>query len=132
MRIEYKKMNDRRVGLAVIQRNVRKFLMLRNWSWWKLYIKVQPLLSVARAEDEMQAKEEELKKAMENAQANEARKEELEEQMTDVLAERDRLFTDSQSQTEQLIEAEDSLVKVHAGKRKLEQTLAEAVETLEC
>jgi len=131
MRIEYKKMNDRRVGLAVIQRNVRKFLMLRNWSWWKLYIKVQPLLSVARAEDEMQAKEEELKKAMENAQANEARKKELEEQMTDVLAEKDRLFTDLQSQTEQLIEAEDRLVNVQAEKDKLEQSLAEAVEKLE-
>ena len=60
-----------RIGLAVIQRNVRKFLFLRNWSWWKLYIKVQPLLSIARAEEEMKEKEEELKKAMENAAANE-------------------------------------------------------------
>merc|ERR1712142_1268802 len=131
MRIEYKKMNDRRVGLAVIQRNVRKFLMLRNWSWWKLYIKVQPMLSVARAEEEMAEKEEELKKAMEDAAANLARKKELEEQMTDVLAEKDRLFTALQSQTEQLIEAEDRLVNVQAEKDKLEQSLAEALERLE-
>merc|ERR1712168_399225 len=64
-RIEYKKMCDQRVGLAVIQRNVRKFFAIRNWPWWKLYIKVQPLLSIARAEEEMKEKEEELKKAME-------------------------------------------------------------------
>ena len=52
-----------RIGIAVIQQNVHSFLILRNWSWWKLYIKVQPLLSIALAEDEMKEKEEELKKA---------------------------------------------------------------------
>ena len=30
-----------RIGIAVIQRNVRKYLFLRNWSWWRLYTKVQ-------------------------------------------------------------------------------------------
>ena len=51
-----------RIGIAVIQQNVHSFLILRNWSWWKLYIKVQPLLSTTLAEDEMKEKEEELKK----------------------------------------------------------------------
>ena len=46
-----------RIGIAVIQQNVHSFLILRNWSWWKLYIKVQPLLSIALAEDEMKEKE---------------------------------------------------------------------------
>jgi len=131
MRIEYKRMNDRRVGLAVIQRNVRKFMMLRNWTWWKLYIKVQPMLSVARAEDEMLLKEEELKKAMENAEANEARKKELEEQLTNALTEKDRLFTELSSETEKLIEAEDQLVQVTQEKDRLEQSLAEVQEKLE-
>merc|ERR1712142_429724 len=131
MRIEYKKMNDRRVGLAVIQRNVRKFLMLRNWSWWKLYIKVQPLLSIARAEDEMKEKEEELKKAMEDAAANLARKKELEEQMTDVLAEKDRLFTALRAETDRLIETEEQLLQTQAAKDKLEASLNETSEKLE-
>merc|ERR1711915_742626 len=39
MRIEYKKMKERRIGLSVIQRNVRKHFLLKNWSWWKLYLK---------------------------------------------------------------------------------------------
>jgi len=131
MRIEYKKMCDRRLGLSVIQRNVRKFLMLRNWSWWKLYIKVQPLLSIARAEDEMKEKEEELKKAMENAVANETRRKELETQLTDVMTEKDRLFADLQSETERLIEAEDKLLHTETEKNKLESSLNEALEKLE-
>merc|ERR1712002_1374846 len=131
MRIEYKKMLNQRIGLAVIQRNVRKFLMLRNWSWWKLYIKVQPLLSIARAEDEMKEKEEELKKAMENAEANENRRRELETQLTDVMTEKDKLFADLQAETERLIEAEDKLLQTETEKNKLESSLNEALEKLE-
>ena len=52
-----------RIGIAVIQQNVHSFLILRNWSGWKLNIKVQPLLSIVLAVDEMKEKEEELKKA---------------------------------------------------------------------
>lgn len=88
--------------------------MLRNWTWWKLYIKVQPMLSIARAEDEMKEKEEELKKAMENAEANEKKRKELEGSLTDVMAEKDKLFADLQSETERLIDAEDKLLQQQA------------------
>merc|ERR1712002_24163 len=131
MRIEYKKMCDQRIGLAVIQRNVRKFLFLRNWSWWKLYIKVQPLLSIARAEEEMKEKEEELKKAMENAEANEKKRQELESTLTDVMSEKEKLFADLQAETERLIEAEDKLLQTESERSKLESSLNEALERLE-
>ena len=88
-----------RVGLAVVQRNVRKFLFLRNWSWWKLYIKVQPLLSVARAEEEMKEKEEELKKAMENAEANEKKRKDLEASVADLTVEKEKIFQELQSKS---------------------------------
>merc|ERR1712002_121808 len=91
-RIEFKKMKDRVVGLAVIQRNVRKFLYIRNWPWWKLYLLVQPMLSIVRAEDEMKQKEEELKQAMEEAQANLDERKELEESLTNVMTEKEKLF----------------------------------------
>merc|ERR1712002_59642 len=131
MRIEYKKMLNQRIGLAVIQRNVRKFFMMRNWSWWKLYIKVQPLLSIARAEDEIKEKEEELKKAMENAEANEAKRKELESTLTDVMSEKEKLFADLQAETDRLIDAEDKLMQTQSLKDKLEASLNEALEKLE-
>merc|ERR1712096_338360 len=76
---KFKKMKDRVVGLSVIQRNVRKFLYIRNWPWWKLYLLVQPMLSIARAEEEMAEKEEELKRAMEEAEENQRKRKEMEE-----------------------------------------------------
>ncbi|OAF64848.1 Alpha isomyosin, partial [Intoshia linei] len=49
----YKKLQDQRTALSVIQRNIRSWLCLRNWTWWRFYLRVKPLLSVARQEDEM-------------------------------------------------------------------------------
>ena len=28
-----------RLAIAVLQRNIRKYLFLRDWKWWKLYTK---------------------------------------------------------------------------------------------
>lgn len=42
-----------RLALQVVQRNLRKYLQLRTWPWWKLWQKVKPLLNVTRVEDEI-------------------------------------------------------------------------------
>ena len=46
----YKNMMEQKIAMSVLQRNIKKYLSLRNWPWWKLYTKVKPLLSVARQE----------------------------------------------------------------------------------
>jgi myosin heavy chain 6/7 len=50
MKKEYKKMLSQRLALSVLQRNIKKYLVLRNWAWWKLYAKVKPLLNSAAKE----------------------------------------------------------------------------------
>jgi myosin heavy chain 6/7 len=50
MKKEYKKMLDQRLALSVLQRNIKKYLSLRNWPWWKLYAKIKPLLNSAAKE----------------------------------------------------------------------------------
>jgi myosin heavy subunit len=47
------------VALSVIQRNIRRWMSMKNWQWWKLYTRVKPLLTQARAEDEMKKMQEE-------------------------------------------------------------------------
>ena len=51
--------------MTVVQRNVRRWLEIRNWNWWRLYTRVKPLLSVAHAEEERRGMEEELAKLKE-------------------------------------------------------------------
>ncbi|EFN74640.1 Myosin heavy chain, muscle [Camponotus floridanus] len=52
-RKDYKKLQEQRLALQVVQRNLRKYLQLRTWPWYKLWQKIKPLLNVTRIEDEM-------------------------------------------------------------------------------
>ncbi|NWT69245.1 MYH6 protein, partial [Prunella himalayana] len=54
MRIEFKKILERRDSLLVIQWNIRAFMGVKNWPWMKLYFKIKPLLKSAETEKEMQ------------------------------------------------------------------------------
>merc|ERR1712042_67936 len=130
-RVEYKKMKDRIVGLAVLQRNIRKFFAIRNWPWWKLYLLVQPMLSVARAEEEMEEKEAALAAALENAEANAKKLTDIEEQLTTVLNEKEKLFNELRTENNRLIETEEQLSVITKEKGQLEFELNEAIEKLE-
>lgn len=58
-----KKLSQRRVQeLAVrcIQRNVRAFMTVRDWPWWRLLVRVTPLLNVHRTEEQLKLAGEEL------------------------------------------------------------------------
>ena len=52
-RKEFFKLQEQRLALQVVQRNLRKYLQLRTWPWYKLWTKVKPLLNVTRIEDEI-------------------------------------------------------------------------------
>merc|ERR1712142_1179133 len=130
-RVEFKKIKDRIVGLAVLQRNIRKFFAIRNWPWWKLYLLVQPMLSVARAEEEMEEKEAALAAALENAEANAKKLTDIEEQLTVVLRGKEKLFADLRSENSRLIETEEQLTAVTNEKNQLEFDLNDATEKLE-
>ena len=45
-----KKMLDERVGLNVLQRNVKAYVSLKGWSWWKLYTNMKPLMQNSQKE----------------------------------------------------------------------------------
>merc|ERR1712183_285982 len=130
-RVEFKKKKDRIVGLAVLQRNIRKFLYIRNWPWWKLFLLVQPMLSIVRAEDEMKEKEAELQKAVEEAQQNLEKRKELEENLTNVMGEKEKLFSELQQESNRLVETEEKLNVIQTEKEALEFQLNEAMDKLE-
>ncbi|GCC29929.1 myosin-16-like [Chiloscyllium punctatum] len=131
MRIEFKKMLERRMALIVIQRNVRKFLQLRYWGWWKLYTKVKPLLNVARQEDEMKQKEEELRAAM--AQTNDLlnRVKELEEKTATLSQEKNDLLLQVQAEQENMADLEERLTQLMRTKMEFENQISDMKERLE-
>nr|ALR88564.1 myosin heavy chain striated muscle-like 115 [Saccoglossus kowalevskii] len=131
MRKVYKKMLEQRIGIGVIQRNVRKYLILRNWQWWRLYTKVKPLLNVARAEDDMKVKEEELKKAVEKAEKEEKERKLLETANTALLTEKNKLFTELQAEQDNVADLEDRVAKLEALKIDIEAQMKDMKERLD-
>ena len=47
---EFKKMLSQRLAQNVLQRNIKAYLVLRNWTWWKLLSKIKPLLKNSQKE----------------------------------------------------------------------------------
>ncbi|XP_033118965.1 myosin heavy chain, striated muscle-like isoform X4 [Anneissia japonica] len=131
MRKEYKKMLDQRIGLSTLQRNIRKYLVLRNWHWWRLYTKVKPLLNVARAEDEMKAKEEELQKFKEKAEKEEKERIVLEEKNSQLLKEKNDLMLQLQNEQDVGGEFEETVNKLNAVKLALETRIQEMQDRIE-
>lgn len=48
------KVND--IAVRCIQRNVKKFMVVRDWPWWRLLVRITPLLNVHRTEIEIKQK----------------------------------------------------------------------------
>ena len=44
------------VAIRCIQRNVRKLQAIRVWPWWRLMLRLSPLLNVHRTEEELKAR----------------------------------------------------------------------------
>ena len=48
------------LAVRCIQRNVRAFMQVRDWPWWRLLVRVTPLLNVHRTEEQLKIANNEL------------------------------------------------------------------------
>ncbi|XP_049767594.1 unconventional myosin-XVIIIa isoform X3 [Schistocerca cancellata] len=113
------------LAVRCIQRNVRKFLLIRDWPWWRLLVRVTPLLNVHRTEEELRAKTEEL-------EALRAKVEKLEQERTHLKHDTDRLEAKLSEMTADLAEehstatlATERLEAETAERLRLEKELSE-------
>ncbi|XP_053329710.1 myosin-4-like [Spea bombifrons] len=131
MRVEFKKMVERRDALFVIQYNVRSFMNVKHWPWMKLYFKIKPLLKSAETEKEMANMKEEFEKTKETLAKTEARRKELEEKMISLLKEKNDLQLQVQTESENLSDAEERCEGLIKNKINLEAKIKELTERLE-
>ncbi|KAE8577319.1 hypothetical protein XENTR_v10004527 [Xenopus tropicalis] len=131
MRVEFKKMMERREAVFTIQYNIRSFMNVKHWPWMKLYFKIKPLLKSAESEKEMQNMKEEFEKTKELLAKSEAKRKELEEKMVKVLQEKNDLQLQVQSESENLTDAEERCDQLIKSKIQLEAKMKELNERLE-
>ncbi|XP_055644606.1 myosin heavy chain, muscle isoform X14 [Toxorhynchites rutilus septentrionalis] len=129
-RKEFKKMQEQRVSLEVVQRNLRKYLKLRTWAWWKLWQKVKPLLNVSRVEDQIAKLEEKAQKAQEAFEKEEKLRKDLEALNSKLLAEKTALLDSLSGEKGALQEYQEKSAKLTAQKNDLENQLRDTQERL--
>ncbi|XP_055917193.1 myosin heavy chain, muscle isoform X5 [Eupeodes corollae] len=126
----FKKLQEQRVALKVVQRNLRKYLQLRTWPWYKLWQKVKPLLNVSRVEDEIARLEEKAKKAEEALGAEVKVRKELEGLNAKLLAEKTALLDSLSGEKGALQDFQERCAKLTAQKNDLENQLRDIQERL--
>nr|XP_049465531.1 unconventional myosin-XVIIIa isoform X4 [Anopheles coluzzii] len=65
------------LAVKCIQRNVRAFLKVRDWPWWRLLVRVTPLLAVHRTEEQLKAATVELQQVRAKLEKIESERNEL-------------------------------------------------------
>ncbi|XP_032591846.1 myosin heavy chain, muscle isoform X10 [Drosophila grimshawi] len=126
----FKKLQEQRVALKVVQRNLRKYLQLRTWPWYKLWQKIKPLLNVSRIEDEIARLEEKAKKAEELHAAEVKVRKELEVLNAKLLAEKTALLDSLSGEKGQLQDFQERNAKLTAQKNDCENQLRDIQERL--
>ncbi|XP_043470835.1 myosin heavy chain, muscle isoform X31 [Leptopilina heterotoma] len=127
-RKDYKKLQEQRLALQVVQRNLRRYLQLRTWPWWKLWMKVRPLLNATRIEDELAELQEKAKKFEESWIREEKMRKELEELNTKLLDEKTTLLRQLDGDKGSLAEYQEKALKLGAQKADLESQLADITD----
>ncbi|XP_051851513.1 myosin-4 [Antechinus flavipes] len=131
MRVEFKKMMERRESIFCIQYNVRAFMNVKHWPWMNLFFKIKPLLKSAETEKEMANMKEEFEKAKEDLAKSEAKRKELEEKMVALAQEKNDLLLQVQSEAEGLADAEERCDQLIKAKIQLEAKIKEVTERAE-
>lgn len=120
-RRNYKKRLEQLNAIRVIQRNCAAYLKLRNWSWWRLYTKVKPLLPVADIDRQIMAKDDELRQIRDKLERSDLEIKELEKKILQLQEEKNTIADQLHQETELCAEAEDARVRLAHRKAELEE-----------
>ncbi|XP_042212119.1 myosin heavy chain, muscle-like isoform X1 [Homarus americanus] len=130
-RREYKRLQEQRVALIVVQRNLRNFLKMRTWAWFNLWQKVKPLLNVTRIEDEMKALEEKAAKIQADYENEVKRRQEAESTIAILQEEKNNLLLALDSSKGNMSEHLEKQAKLQKQKAELETQIDDIAERLQ-
>ncbi|KAK3868077.1 hypothetical protein Pcinc_026512 [Petrolisthes cinctipes] len=126
----YSKMQKQRVCLMVVQRNIRKYLVMKSWLWYSLWITIRPTLKVSNAEDELADLEAKAEKAEKQFEKENKSRLELEAINATLQEERNGMLMALDSAKGGMSEFMEKQDKLQNQKQELQAQLTEATERL--
>ncbi|CAP23200.2 Protein CBR-NMY-1 [Caenorhabditis briggsae] len=118
----YTRRQQQSSAIRIIQRNGLAYLKLRNWQWWRLFTKVKPLLQVTRTDDEIRAKDDELRATKERLlkMEHDFRENEKKLDQVSVIVERAVIQEQLQQESDNSAELEDIRSRLQTRNQELE------------
>ncbi len=117
--------------LALLQRNIRKFLMFRNWGWFSIIQKTRPLIGMINIEEEIRILEEAAESACSAVENEQVEKKRLEEENVRIQEEKDKIKKRIETEQGDLAIYQEKQAKAAAQKAELEIQLMENRAKLE-
>ncbi|XP_065215432.1 myosin heavy chain, muscle isoform X26 [Planococcus citri] len=130
-RKQFKKLQEQRLALIVVQRNLRNYLKLRTWPWWKMWTRVKPLLNVQNLEDDLRRLEEEVATTKTALEKEEKLRKELEALNSKLLSEKTALLSSLEGEKGELSSIQERSAKLQAQKADLELQLQDTQDRLQ-
>ncbi|XP_042212117.1 myosin heavy chain, muscle-like isoform X1 [Homarus americanus] len=130
-RKEFGRLQEQRVALVVVQRNLRKFQAMQSWVWFNLWQKVKPLLHVTRIEDVINALQDRAKAAVENLENESKARQDLEVSNAALTEEKNNLLATLSSTKGNMSEFLEQQAKLQSQKVELEAQLSDVTMHLQ-
>jgi myosin heavy chain 6/7 len=128
--IDVKRRREQINALKVIHHNIRRFLLLQNWVWFKLYGKIKPLMAQGKEQEILDKLADKVTALGETAEKEKALRQHLEESSKRIMEEREALLKQLEGTRGKSTEFEDRLKSIGAAKAELEKSLAAASDKL--
>nr|UEK51607.1 MHC muscle-like protein 2 [Parasacculina yatsui] len=130
-RKQFKKLKEQRALLLVVQRSIRNFMKLQGWLWFRLWLRVRPMIYETRIEDEIKALEEEAQKAEEALQEILKKRKQAEENNSKLLKEKTEMLARLEKERGDMGDVHAKQEKLAAQKADLTSQLGDTQERLE-
>lgn len=122
-RRRYKRRSTLSRAVTIIQKNARVYIELKEWSWWKLWTKLRPLLNITRIDKEMKEREHQVKEWEDKYNEESGKREGLEKQVVLMQQDRKSLEMELAYEREALKDNQDVLAGIRCRLNQLEDEM---------
>merc|ERR1712121_992 len=124
-RRKYKILQEQRIALTVVQRNIRKYVSMKSWIWFYLWMRVKPLISQPRLEDMIRECKTRSDASVAACKEAEDKAEFLENQHATLLTDIDDLKAEVEATAGNAAQFIENFALIAAQKEELEKQLAD-------
>lgn len=129
-RVAFKRLY-RAEATRVIQRNFHAYLGLCDNPWWKLFVRMRPLMGATRTATEVRRRDEAIKQLRVEVQQHEASRKKLEEDRRAAMAEISRIQQTLESERALALDKEEIFLRLQDREAELEDKLSGAIDDQE-